>query len=120
MRRILSVSVLAIAGLTLACTAQAKDYTYTAPKSPAATSALQTPAKPADASQYADLNAQADTTAIDNRPGLIRPATRVAQWASRDNDHRGFACVDDKCKTRSAVYKTETPLEQEQGRLGLN
>jgi len=115
-----SVFILAIAGLAMASAATAKDYAYTAPAAPAVTEALQTPDKTPDASAYADLGKRAGTTAIDTTPGLIRPATRIAEWTSHDDDHRGFACADKKCKTFTPVYNSRTPLEQEQGRLGVN
>jgi hypothetical protein len=119
-----SVFILAFAGLAaslaMASVASAKDYAYTAPTTPAVTEALQTPDKTPDASTYADLGKRAGNAAIDTTPGLIRPATRIAEWTSHDDDHRGFACADKKCKTFTPVYNSRTPLEQEQGRLGVN
>jgi hypothetical protein len=109
------VFVLAFAGLSVASAAAAKDYDYTAPVSPAVSEALQTPAKAPDT--YADLGKRANTTAIDTTPGLIRPATRIAEWTSHDDNHRGFACADAKCKTVTPVYNSRTPLEQEQSFL---
>lgn len=113
-----SIFVLAFAGLTVASAAIAKDYAYTAPASSAVTEALQTPAK--TPVSYADLGKRANTTAIDTTPGLIRPATRIAEWTSHDDNHRGFACADARCKTVTPVYNSRTPLEQEQGQLGTN
>ncbi|MBW8881145.1 MAG: hypothetical protein JF615_06895 [Asticcacaulis sp.] len=52
-----------------------------------------------------------------NQPGLIRPADSITGWKKHDDDHRGFACIDNDCKTRTPVYNTQTPLEQEQGRI---
>ncbi len=116
-----SVFVLAFAGLVIASAATAKDYAYTAPASSAVTEALQTPDKAPDAKSYADLDKRANTKAIDTTtPGLIRPATRIAEWTSHDDNHRGFTCADAKCKTVTPVYNTRTPLEQEQGHLGIN
>ncbi len=115
-----SVFVLAFAGLAVTSAATAKDYAYTAPAAPAVIEALQTPDKTPDAKTYADLTRPANTRAIDTTPGLIRPATRIAEWTSHDDDHRGFACADAKCKTVTPVYNTRTPLQQEQGRLGSN
>lgn len=112
--------VLILAGLAAASVATAKDYAYTAPASPAVIEALQTPDKTPDPSTYADLGKRADTTAIDTTPGLIRPATRIAEWTSHDDNHRGFACADAKCKMVTPVYNSRTPLEQEQGRAGVN
>ncbi len=40
--------------------------------------------------------------------------------AAYDDAHRGFACADAKCKTVTPVYNSRTPLEQEQGRTGVN
>jgi hypothetical protein len=118
MRIAKSAFVLIFAGLSVASVAAAKDYAYTAPASPAASEALQTPAKAPDS--YADLGKRASTTAIDTTPGLIRPATRIAEWTSHDDNHRGFACADAKCKTVTPVYNSRTPLEQEQGQSGAN
>jgi hypothetical protein len=111
------VFVLAFAGLSVASAAAAKDYDYTAPVSPAVSEALQTPAKAPDT--YADLGKRANPTAIDTTPGLIRPATRIAEWTSHDAN-RGFACADKKCRTVTPVYNSRTPLELEQSRLGTN
>ncbi len=52
------------------------------------------------------------------QPGVIHPANDVVPRVRNDDDHRGFACADKKCKTTTPVYTTQTPLEQEQGRLG--
>lgn len=115
MRSVSIASILLLAGL--ATTAGAKDYTYKAPSAPAATEALQTPDKPVTPERYAKLETASDSTAIDSTPGLIRPASRIADTKQHDDEHRGFACVDKKCKTQAPVYNTRTPLEQEQGRL---
>lgn len=56
--------------------------------------------------------------AFENRPGRIRPAGRSGDAHRRDEDRRGFVCADKDCKTVTPVYNVETPLEQEQGRLG--
>lgn len=120
MRVAKSAFVLILAGLAVTSVATAKDYAYTAPASPAVIEALQAPDKAPDASKYADLGKRADTTAIDTTPGLIRPATRIAEWTSHDDSHRGFACADARCKTVTPVYNSRTPLEQEQGQLGSN
>lgn len=118
MRIVKSALALILAGLSVASVASAKDYAYTAPASSAVTEALQTPAKAPDS--YADLDKRANTAAIDTTPGLIRPATRIAEWTSHDDDHRGFACADSRCKTVTPVYNTRTPLEQEQAQSGAN
>jgi len=59
-----------------------------------------------------------DTPTTTGRPGVIRPANGITGWQRHDDDRRGFACLDDDCKTTTPVYNTKTPLEQEQGRLG--
>jgi hypothetical protein len=118
MRIATSALMLLGAGLALVSSAHATDYAYTAPASPAVIEALQTPAKTPDAATYADLKKQGNLSAIDTTPGLIRPATRIAEWTSHDDDHRGFACADKKCKTMAPVYNSRTPLEQEQNRFG--
>ena len=105
-----------ILGATATTAALAEDYTYAPPPSPAATEALQTPTKAPAA--YVDLKKQSNLAAVDTTPGLIRPATRIAEWTSHDDDHRGFACADKKCKTVAPVYNTRTPLEQEQNHYG--
>jgi hypothetical protein len=120
MRIVKSVFVLIFTGMAITSVAVAKDYGYTAPAAPAVLEALQTPDSIPDASKYADLSKRANTTAIDTTPGLIRPATRIAEWTSHDSDHRGFACADTKCKTVTPVYNSRTPLEQEQNSLGNN
>ena len=120
MRIAKSVFVLAFASLAVTSVAAAKDYAYTAPAAPAVIEALQTPDKTPDAKTYDDLGKRASTTAIDTTPGLIRPATRIAEWTSHDDNHRGFACADAKCRTVTPVYNSRTPLEQEQGRAGVN
>ena len=120
MRAVSIASVLLLAGLGLsglATTAGAKDYTYVPPAAPAVAEALQTPDKPLTPEQYATLETARQTTAVDSTPGLIRPATRIADTKQHDDEHRGFACADKKCKTQAPVYNTRTPLEQEQGRL---
>jgi hypothetical protein len=114
MRIASSALILCSAALMLASSANATDYAYTAPTSPAVVAALQTPAKAPDAATYADLKKHGSLSAIDTTPGLIRPATRIAEWTSHDDDHRGFACVDAKCKTVAPVYNSRTPLQQEQ------
>ena len=113
--RLAQSAAVAMLAIIAACPALSKDYTYTAPTSPAVSEALQTPAKTPGA--YADLKKQNNLSAIDTTPGLIRPATRIAEWTSHDDAHRGFACVDEKCKTITPVYNTRTPLEQEQNRF---
>ncbi|CAL4866028.1 hypothetical protein MMA231_00265 [Asticcacaulis sp. MM231] len=115
MRALSIASVLILAGMATA--AGAKDYTYRAPAAPAVAEALQTPDKPRDPETYAPLQDVSQTTAIDPTPGLIRPATRIADTKQHDDEHRGFVCADKKCKTQAPVYNTRTPLEQEQGRL---
>ena len=111
------IMILSVAATTsIAPAALAEDYTYAPPPSPAATEALQTPTKTPNA--YADLKKQSNLSAVDTTPGLIRPATRIAEWTSHDDDHRGFACADKKCKMVTPVYNTRTPLEQEQNRYG--
>jgi hypothetical protein len=115
-----SVFVLILSAVAVASTATAGDYAYTAPASPAVIEALQTPAKAPDAAKYADVNKRSNLQAIDTTPGLIRPASRIAEWISHDDNHRGFACADKKCKTVTPVYNTRTPLEQEQHLSGVN
>lgn len=115
MRALSIVSVLILAGMATA--AGAKDYTYKAPAAPAVVEALQAPDKPRDPKTYAPLQDVHQTAAIDPTPGLIRPATRIADTKQHDDEHRGFVCADKKCKTQAPVYNTRTPLEQEQGRL---
>ena len=112
-----SVFVLAFAGLAVASAATAKDYAYTAPAWPQVIEALQNPDKTPDAKTYADFYKRDNLEAVDTTPGLIRPATRIAEWTSHDDNHRGFACADAKCKTVTPVYNTRTPLEQEQNRF---
>lgn len=115
MRPVQFTCIMILSSLALASSAMATDYTY-APSSPAATEALQTPAKTPTA--YADLRKQTNLQAVDTTPGLIRPATRIAEWTSYDDAHRGFACADKTCKTVTPVYNTRTPLEQEQNHFG--
>ena len=120
MRAVSIASVLLMAGLGLsglATSAGAKDYTYVPPAAPAVAEALQAPDKPLAPERYASLQDVRQTTAVDPTPGLIRPATRIADTKQHDDEHRGFACADKKCKTQAPVYNTRTPLEQEQGRL---
>jgi len=115
-----SAFILAFAGLAMASVAFAKDYAYTAPASPQVIEALQTPDNTPDVSTYADFHKRDNLEAVDTTPGLIRPASRIAEWISHDDNHRGFACADAKCKTVTPVYNTRTPLEQEQHLSGVN
>ena len=109
---------LGVLSLASSVTAQ-PSYIYTPPAPAAVTTALQT--QPRDMTAAADLTSgPAAVTPVDNRPGLIRPASEQATAQHHDDDHRGFACADKKCKTITPVYNTETPIQQEQGRLGRN
>lgn len=112
--------LLALGVLSLASSVTAQpSYTYTPPAPAAVTAALQT--QPRDMTSAADLTTgTAAVTPIDNRPGLIRPASELATAQHHDDDHRGFACADKKCKTVTPVYNTETPIQREQVQLGRN
>ena len=74
--------------------------------------------QPSQAAAYQPLQTSDGKQVYDTRPGLIRPSARVANTQERDDEHRGFACADSKCRTTTPVYTTRTPLQQEQGRLG--
>lgn len=115
--RLAQSAALAMLAIMAASPVLAEGYAYTPPASPAATEALQTPAKTPDF--HADPGKRANLTAIDTTPGLIRPATRIAEWTSYGDIHRGFACADKKCRTVAPVYNTRTPQEQEQEQGGL-
>lgn len=118
--KILSLAVALGVIAASAAVAEPKAYVYTPPAPEAVTSALQNRATGFDTTAPNPTLADAAVTPIDNRPGLIRPASELATAQHRDDDHRGFACVDDKCKIRTPVYNSETPIQREQGLLGRN
>lgn len=122
MAGIKTVSVIVALGIIGASTALAapKAYVYTPPAPVAVTSALQNRPAGFDTTAPNPTLAVASVTPIDNRPALIRPASELATAQHRDDDHRAFACVDDKCKVRTPVYNSETPIQREQGLLGSN
>jgi len=122
MAGIKTVSVIVAFGIIGASAASAapKAYVYTPPAPEAVTSALQNRPTGFDTTAPNPTLAGAAVAPIDNRPGLIRPASELATAQHRDDDHRAFACADKKCKTRTPVFNSETPLQREQGLLGRN
>lgn len=111
------VMVLGIMGASVAM-AEPKAYVYTPPAPAAVTSALQNRSTGFDTTAPNPTLASAAVTPIDNRPGLIRPASELATAQHHDNDHRGFVCIDKKCKAVAPVFNSETPIQREQGMLG--
>lgn len=98
------VAIAASAALTLALntTAPAPAYGPQAPKTPYARI-------PAAQAVTADFKTVA--------PGTVRAASYDTHQPQREPEGRGFACVDDKCKTVSPVYNSGTPIRRERGRL---
>ncbi len=119
----LVLSALSLMVFASAASAGTKPLPVVAPASvsPEVRQALRSQPIPADANAFVQdrtADTRAPNQAIDPRPGLIRPATRIADTQRTDDRHRGVACQDAKCKHYSPAYNTATVLEQEQGRLG--
>lgn len=115
-------SAFCLIGLSHAAMAAEKSaYVYTPPVSEALTKALQTPplpAKPADIRRAGRGDMLVFKTLP---PGSIRPASYTLPPLADDQHHgRNYVCGDSKCKQRLPVYNSQTPLDEERGRLGSN
>jgi hypothetical protein len=115
-------SALCLLGISHAATAADKSsYIYAPPASENLTKALQTKPLPAKA---ADLHRAERSDMLVFKtlpPGGIRPASYVLPpLANDDRKGRNYVCGDSKCKQMLPVYNTQTPLDQERGRLGTN
>ena len=120
--RTICVSVLCLSGLSSAAMAAGKSsYVYAPPVSEALTKALQT--KPV-ATQAADIHRAGRSDMLVFKtlpPGGIRPASYVLPPLANDDRHgRNYVCGDSKCKQMLPVYNSQTPLDEERGRLGTN